>query len=233
MPLRLWRVRMRIRTGRRFATQPWTCWDSSRPNIECPRGSSSARTRCRLVAFWEAWPRFTNFIAEMASSLSQKAFCSGPTSPWPRSTTSPRIRLESSGAGSFTKKAFEPRESLKSPAFKPGPSSPLCGKNDRAVCGRVWRCLGRRVFLASGVMHSFRSLLMWMLVAGALACASPVQAQSRKAVQERADRFLELVNAGYQSLYRVESEAQWLAATELSPVHDAASETAGKARAAF
>ena len=28
---------------------------------------------------------------------------------------------------------------------------------------------------------------------------------------ERADQFLALVNAGYQALYRVESEAQWLA----------------------
>src|SRR6185369_5161913 len=44
---------------------------------------------------------------------------------------------------------------------------------------------------------------------------------------------LALVNAGFQSLYRVESEAQWLAATDVSPVHDSASETAGKARAAF
>jgi len=51
--------------------------------------------------------------------------------------------------------------------------------------------------------------------------------------QERADRFLNLVNASYQALYRVESEAQWLAATDVSPEHDAASETAGKARAAF
>src|SRR6476619_299963 len=52
-------------------------------------------------------------------------------------------------------------------------------------------------------------------------------------VQQRADRFLELVNASYQGLYRVQSEAQWLAATDVSPAHDAASETAGKARAAF
>jgi peptidyl-dipeptidase A len=51
--------------------------------------------------------------------------------------------------------------------------------------------------------------------------------------QDRADRFLALLNAGYQALYRVESEAQWAAATDVSPAHDAASETAGKARAAF
>ena len=52
-------------------------------------------------------------------------------------------------------------------------------------------------------------------------------------VQQRADRFLELVNAAYQQLYRVQSQAQWLAATDVSPAHDAASETAGKASAAF
>jgi len=59
----------------------------------------------------------------------------------------------------------------------------------------------------------------------ALAAASPIQ--------ERADRFLALVNAGYQGLYRVNSEAQWLAVTDVTPAHDAASETAAKASAAF
>jgi peptidyl-dipeptidase A len=54
-----------------------------------------------------------------------------------------------------------------------------------------------------------------------------------ESAQERADQFLKLVNASYQALYRVEAEAQWLAATDVSPAHDAASETAGKARAAF
>lgn len=53
------------------------------------------------------------------------------------------------------------------------------------------------------------------------------------AVQERADRFLALVNASYRALYYVESEAQWKAATDVTPAHDAAAETAGKARAAF
>ncbi len=52
-------------------------------------------------------------------------------------------------------------------------------------------------------------------------------------IQEQADQFLFLVNAGFQALYRVESEAQWVAATDVSPVHDASAETAGKARAAF
>jgi peptidyl-dipeptidase A len=51
--------------------------------------------------------------------------------------------------------------------------------------------------------------------------------------QERASEFLGLVNATWQAVYRVESQAQWLAATDVSPVHDAASETAGKSRAAF
>jgi peptidyl-dipeptidase A len=51
--------------------------------------------------------------------------------------------------------------------------------------------------------------------------------------QERAERFLSVVNAGYQPLYRLNSEAQWAAATDVSPAHDAASENAGKALAAF
>lgn len=71
--------------------------------------------------------------------------------------------------------------------------------------------------------HGFWGWL-WLWPAGLMA-ASPIQ--------ERADRFLSLVNAGYQALYRVESEAQWKASTNVKPEHDAASETAGKARAAF
>src|SRR2546428_2885884 len=52
-------------------------------------------------------------------------------------------------------------------------------------------------------------------------------------VQERADRFLKLANAGYQALYRVNSEAQWLAVTDVTPEHDAAVAATGKAYAAF
>src|SRR5437868_3297702 len=82
-------------------------------------------------------------------------------------------------------------------------------------------------------MDYIRFRLTLLFLAGLLAAGGSVQAQSRAATQQRADRFLELVNAGFQSLYRVESEAQWLASTDVNPVHDAASETAGKARAAF
>jgi len=52
-------------------------------------------------------------------------------------------------------------------------------------------------------------------------------------VQERADRFLALANAGYQALFRVNSEAQWNAMTDVTPEHDAAVEATGKAYAAF
>src|SRR6266850_5162771 len=76
------------------------------------------------------------------------------------------------------------------------------------------------LFRISAIAASLLSLQTFPLIAA----TSP---------QERADRFLNLVNASYQALYRVESEAQWLAATDVSPEHDAASETAGKARAAF
>lgn len=60
-----------------------------------------------------------------------------------------------------------------------------------------------------------------------------VSALADAALEERASRFLGLVNAGYQALYRVESEAQWKASTDVRPEHDAGSEVAGKARAAF
>src|SRR5216110_1452236 len=56
---------------------------------------------------------------------------------------------------------------------------------------------------------------------------------SASPIQERADRFLKLTNAGYQALYRVNSEAQWLAVTDVTPEHDAAVEATGKAYAAF
>src|ERR1051326_9123526 len=73
-------------------------------------------------------------------------------------------------------------------------------------------------------------------IGAVLGCILSLQGMSLQAAtspQERADDFLKLVNASYQALYRVESEAQWLAAPDVSPEHDAASETTGKARAAF
>ncbi len=70
--------------------------------------------------------------------------------------------------------------------------------------------------------------LLLPLLATAAAMAAPVLP-----VQARADRFLVDVNAGYQAHYRVNSEAQWLADTDVTPAHDAAAEVAGKAYAAF
>src|SRR6266478_3592402 len=61
----------------------------------------------------------------------------------------------------------------------------------------------------------------------------PFFAFAASPVQDRADRFLKLANAGYQALYRVNSEAQWLAVTDVNPGHDAAAEATGKAYAAF
>ncbi len=73
-----------------------------------------------------------------------------------------------------------------------------------------------------------RRLSILLPLASAMLCA-----QGPTSLQERADRFLNLVNAGYQALYTVEQEAQWKASTDVTPVHDAGMETAGKARAAF
>ena len=74
------------------------------------------------------------------------------------------------------------------------------------------------------LIFSLRFLLLLLLPSFAFA-ASPIQ--------ERADRFLKLANAGYQALYRVNSEAQWLAVTDVTDAHDAAAEATGKAYAAF
>ena len=73
---------------------------------------------------------------------------------------------------------------------------------------------------------SFPVLLFLLLVV-------PLRTFAASPIQERADRFLKLANAGYQALYRVNSEAQWLAVTDVTPEHDAAAEAASKAYAAF
>src|ERR1041385_8938083 len=75
----------------------------------------------------------------------------------------------------------------------------------------------------------FRFLLAFVL----LPLSSIAFGATKSTVQERADRFLNLTNAGYQALYRVNSEAQWLAVTDVTPEHDAAVEATGKAYAAF
>ena len=72
-----------------------------------------------------------------------------------------------------------------------------------------------------------------MRLVPALILGLPLLAQGASPVQERADRFLKVVNAGYQSLYYVNSQATWDAATDVKPEHDAGAEWAGKAFAAF
>jgi peptidyl-dipeptidase A len=66
-----------------------------------------------------------------------------------------------------------------------------------------------------------------------LLAASVAIAADANPTQERADRFLLLVNSAYKSLVTLEGNAQWKALTDVSPVHDAGSEAASKARAAF
>src|SRR5260221_7697468 len=73
---------------------------------------------------------------------------------------------------------------------------------------------------------SFPVLLFLLLVV-------PLRTFSASPIQERADRFLKLTNAGYQALYRVNSEAQWLAVTDVTPEHDAVVAATSKAYAAF
>jgi peptidyl-dipeptidase A len=77
--------------------------------------------------------------------------------------------------------------------------------------------------------RSFLSHFLLLLILS----PSPTIAATKSPVQERADRFLALANAGYQALYRVNSEAQWVAVRDVTPEHDAAAEATGKAYAAF
>ncbi|WP_367872537.1 M2 family metallopeptidase [Luteolibacter sp. Populi] len=72
-----------------------------------------------------------------------------------------------------------------------------------------------------------------LLVLLAIPLLSTARAADAMSSQERADRFLSLVNASYQALYYVESQAVWKAATDVTDAHDAASTAASKARAAF
>ncbi|WP_146180104.1 M2 family metallopeptidase [Opitutus sp. ER46] len=74
-------------------------------------------------------------------------------------------------------------------------------------------------------------MLRSLLAAGGLLAGSALLAA--ESYQERADRFLSLVNASYQALTTVDGEAQWAAVTDVSPAHDAGYEAAHKAYAAF
>src|SRR3977135_4420810 len=76
-------------------------------------------------------------------------------------------------------------------------------------------------------LRSFGKAIPILLCSAALAAAEP------SPLQERADRFLALANAGFKGLAKVNNEAQWTAVTDVTPAHDAAAETAGKAAAAF
>src|SRR3954453_7789315 len=79
-------------------------------------------------------------------------------------------------------------------------------------------------------MH--RAVFRWLLVLAVFGFLL-FQSDAASPIQDRADRFLKLANAGYQALYRTNSEAQWLAVTDVTPLHDAAAEATGKAYAAF
>jgi len=72
-----------------------------------------------------------------------------------------------------------------------------------------------------------------LLLLALLAVSTEATFPATSAIQERADRFLALANAGYKGLVKVNSEAQWMAVTDVKPEHDAAAATAGKAAAAF
>src|SRR6266513_1053676 len=78
-----------------------------------------------------------------------------------------------------------------------------------------------------------RRAVAWRRLVLLLSLLVPTIAFAASPIQERADRSLALANAGYQALYRVNSEAQWTAVTDVTPEHDAAAEATAKAYAAF
>jgi peptidyl-dipeptidase A len=70
-----------------------------------------------------------------------------------------------------------------------------------------------------------------LFAAGLLLAASALTAA--ESVQDRADRFLSLVNSSYQALSTVDGETQWVSVTDVTPAHDAAYEAAHRAFLAF
>src|SRR5438552_565919 len=82
-------------------------------------------------------------------------------------------------------------------------------------------------------MHRPRISCLFLLLLLSLILPLVAFAATKSPIQERADRFLKLANAGYQALFRVNSEAQWLAVTDVTPEHDASAEATAKAYAAF
>src|SRR5437870_10880907 len=82
-------------------------------------------------------------------------------------------------------------------------------------------------------MHRPRISCLFLLLLLTLIIPFVAFAATKSPIQERADRFLVLANSGYQALFRVNSEAQWLAVTDVTPEHDAAAEATAKAYAAF
>lgn len=82
-------------------------------------------------------------------------------------------------------------------------------------------------------MRRLQNFISLASIGFVLSILNPCTVRGAATSQERADQFLGLVNEAYQALYRVNNEAQWAAMTDVTPAHDAASETAGKAMAAF
>lgn len=66
-----------------------------------------------------------------------------------------------------------------------------------------------------------------------LAVLQSLRAAATTPPQERADRFLVLANAGYQSLITLRESTDWDLNTDATPEHEAAAETAAKAFSTF
>jgi len=78
---------------------------------------------------------------------------------------------------------------------------------------------------------SFGIAVFLLLVPQAIAPAGP--AGSGISLQERADRFLAIVDPCYQDLHTIRQQADWKSVTDVTPEHDAAATVANNMVAAF
>ena len=87
--------------------------------------------------------------------------------------------------------------------------------------------------LPAPMRHFTRRRLLRVVLNSLLCVTGACAATPQAATQERADRFLALANAGYQSLITLREATDWDVSTDVTPEHEAAAETAAKAYSAF
>src|SRR5262249_28298944 len=98
-----------------------------------------------------------------------------------------------------------------------------CHPRQRSLgrCTRPRRLLLGYEEMTGGAMRAvlLGCVLGTFAITAAAAATKPAAATAGSSYQQRADAFLDLVNAGYRALSRVSQEAQWEADTDVSSEH--------------